>query len=120
MKKIILIISILGLIRCSPRNPYYKNHLSDLPYNIFFEAKQEQKDYDIIGESNSKSVLTYLLPDTIHGAFDSGNCVVEVKLNSSNQIADINIIGMTLFGKHTNTITGFDKYHATYKRHFCH
>jgi hypothetical protein len=109
-------MTLFGFAYCSPKNPYYRNRLSDLPYNVFFEAKHEQNSYDINGESNNSNVLKYLLPDTTKGEFDSGNCIAEVELNRSNQIINVNLIGMTLFKKQTNTIIGFDRYAATSKR----
>ena len=103
-------MTLFGFGYCSPRNPYYKAHLSDLPYNVFFEAKQEKNSYNIEGELNGINVLNYSLPDTMKGEFDSGNCVAEVELDRSNQVKNINLVGMTLFNKQTNTIIGFDRY----------
>jgi hypothetical protein len=116
MKKVILIMTLFGLTCCSPRNPYYLNHLSDLPYNVFFEAELENNNnYDLNGESNSSNGFEFLLPDNMKGGFDTGDCVAQVELNKSNQITDVNIIGMTLFKK-PNTITRYDRYAVTSKR----
>lgn len=118
MKYILSTFLLCLLICCSPKNIYYNTHLSDLPYNVYFEAQHQYSAYAVKGE-NMIGINTFyaVLPDSLGGAYTTGDCVVEVQRDKvKKQTKDIRLIGITIYNKQLNRISGFDRYHQTFKR----
>ena len=118
MNFFLIVLLLCLLMGCTPKNIYYNNHLSDSAYNIFFEAKQESPAYKVSGANMiAENIFNAVLPDSLGGAFNTGQCVVEIQRNDmKNQITDIRLVGITIYNKQTDIITGFDRYHQTLKR----
>jgi len=103
---------------CSPKNVYYQQHLSDEPYNVFFEAKQESPIYKVSGENmKGNNTFNAVLPDSLGGAFAMGDCVVEIQRNDiENRTTGVYLVGIIIHNRQIDKFVGFDRYHQTLKR----
>lgn len=115
MKYNLLLIVILAA--CSPRNPYYQTDTLDQPYKRFFEQKQKRAAYRLTGKSEiSQNVFDCLLPDSLGGKLNTGDCVLEIKLTEAMKIKEISVVGMTLSNRKMDTITQYDRYAQIFKK----
>lgn len=92
--------------------------MSDLAYNVFFEAKQQSPSYIVKGENTiGNNTFNAILPDSLGGAYSTGDCVVEVQRDDvKKKITDVRLVGITIYNRQLNMITGFDRYHQTLKK----
>jgi hypothetical protein len=118
MKSNLILLGLVMLTNCSPKNPYYDVFVETRPYIHVFESMQQHSAYKIIGEHKvSKNIFNCILPDSFGGNSTIGDCVVEIQIdNRKKEIKNISLVGMSVTNKQTDISRGFDRYQKSFRR----
>ena len=101
---------------CGMKNPYYHLHISAQPYLDVFDSNIKAEKYEVAGKNKiDKNTFQYPMPDSLGGDIWQGDCVVLVDVNNK-EVADLEVIGMTLNNSVSKEVRGFDKYGTANKR----
>jgi len=113
MRNVLLLISVCFWAGCLPKNPFYRWHLSSLPYQERFDASKEHPHKILKGAGGNikPNVFSCIMPDSLGGKSVQGDCVLSITMNKAgNKVKKVEIIGISAFdlGKGLNIY--FERY----------